>query len=157
MIPFITYLYEQCPACVCCCRGAQAVVAHCGEKDGHGGEFGTRDPFLISDGEGKNDKEDRKDEINVRFKVVPAKVGFCLLHVEAGLEASQERGQSSKVLPRLKRVKQLMSDLEFFYSLHRSIGNHYLMEKDLIQFGKIFTLLLWKTLRVQMIMEIKAR
>lgn len=100
-----TDLYDDCPTCIGCSCWTKAVVTDSSEEDGHGGELRTRDPMMVSYGEGENDKENGKDEVKVWFQVVPAKVCLCLLHVKAGLEACQQRCEGSEVLPSLQKER----------------------------------------------------
>jgi len=115
LIGHVIYLDEHCPACICCSSWAEASVADCSEKDGYGGELRTRNPFLVSNREGKNDKEDREDEIQVWLKVVPAKVVLCLLHIKARFKTCQQRSQSSEVLPSLEEKQERFSDIIYTY------------------------------------------
>lgn len=98
-------LYDDCPTCIGCSCWTKAVVTDSSEEDGHGGELRTRDPMMVSYGEGENDKENGKDEVKVWFQVVPAKVCLCLLHVKTGLEARQQRCEGSEVLPSLQKER----------------------------------------------------
>ena len=101
VVPVLSNLYDHCPACIRRSSGAEALVADGSEEYGHSGEFRTGDPALISNREGENDEENGHNKVEVWFKVVPAKVGLCLLHIQAGFKTCQKRCQGSEVLPSL--------------------------------------------------------
>lgn len=98
-------LYDHRSACVSGSSGTETLVADSSEEDGHGGELRTGDPALVSHGEGENNEENRKNEIKVWLKVIPSKVGLCLLHIQAGFEACQQRCQGTEVLPSLQKIR----------------------------------------------------
>lgn len=103
-------LYNNCPACICCGIWAEAVVADSSKEDGHSRELRAGDPILVCYREGENYKEDGEDKIEVRFKVVPAKVCLCLLHIKARFKPCQQRRQGTKVLPGLEKGGKFTSE-----------------------------------------------
>lgn len=96
-------LYDQCLSSIHCSSRPQAHVADGGKEDGHCGELRTRDPAFVSNREWENHKKDRDDKVEVLFQIVQAKVGLCLLHIQAGFKPSQQRRQGTEVLPRLEK------------------------------------------------------
>lgn len=104
-----TDLYDHCLACVCCSSWAEALVADCSKEDSHCRELRTGNPVLVSHREGENNKEDREDKVEVWLKVVPAKVGLCLLHIKARFKTGQQGCQGSEVLPSLEKRKRYVS------------------------------------------------
>lgn len=86
------------------------MVADSSKEDGHSRELRAGDPILVCYREGENYKEDGEDKIEVRFKVVPAKVCLCLLHIKARFKPCQQRCQGTKVLPGLEKGGKFTSE-----------------------------------------------
>lgn len=86
------------------------MVADSSKEDGHSRELRAGDPILVCYREGENYKEDGEDKVEVRFKVVPAKVCLCLLHIKARFKPCQQRCQGTKVLPGLEKGGKFTSE-----------------------------------------------